>query len=77
MSFELADEVAPGKISLLRQKHIQAAPGRISGNPGAVDASADDDEIEHGVAHSCSLLNGKAATPLPMPLIHGIVAGRR
>ena len=44
-----ADEVPDGEVVLLDQEHAQAAPGRIAGDAGAVDAAPDDGEVE--IAH--------------------------
>ena len=37
---------ALGEIVLLAQQHLEAAAGGVAGDAGAVDAAADDDEIE-------------------------------
>ncbi len=42
---------AGGEIVLLDQQHAQAAAGGVAGNPRAVDAAADDGEVE--VGHGC------------------------
>jgi hypothetical protein len=39
-----------GEVPLLAQQHRQAPPGGVAGDPGAVDAAADDQEIE-GLRH--------------------------
>ena len=42
---------AAAEIGLLAQKHRPAAPGGIPRDAGAIDAAADDDEVEtlHGL----------------------------
>ena len=45
---------AGGEIVLLDQQHAKPAPGGVARDPGAVDAAADDGEIE--VGHACLLI---------------------
>ena len=39
------------KITHLAEKHLEAASGRVAGNPGAIDPSADDKEVVESVVH--------------------------
>ncbi len=48
MSFDDADEVPRGEIVLFDQHDAKAAAGGIARDAGAVDAAADDGEIEVG-----------------------------
>ena len=42
-----AAEVAPAEIALFAQEHRPAAPGGVARDAGAVDAAADDGEVEN------------------------------
>jgi hypothetical protein len=42
---------AGGEIVLLDQQNAQAAAGGVAGDPGAIDAAADNGEIEVGHAY--------------------------
>ena len=78
------DELARGRggrareIVLLDEQHLEAAPGRIASDAGAVDAAADDEEVVRGFVHRrqaalacaraarrCSASSTKPAPPSP------------
>ena len=60
-----------GKIALLAEHHRKAAPGGVARDPGAIDAAADDEEIDRCVRfHATMIAKGlrdpvNAVTSLP------------
>ena len=50
-----------GDVALLDQEHLEAAPGGIARDAGAVDAGADDEEIELRIGERASTEDGTFA----------------
>ena len=56
---------AGGEVALLDQQHLEAAAGGIARDAGAVDAAADDGEIEFGHAKLGFLRAGQQGAMFP------------
>jgi glycine/D-amino acid oxidase-like deaminating enzyme len=51
------DAAGRGLRTLLCEQHVETAAGGVGGNAGAVDATADDDEIVNSIHHGSNAPN--------------------
>ena len=60
-----------GKIALLAKHHSKAAPGGVAGDPGAVNAAANDEEIDVSVRFHLKRQGHLGSRLINRPARHG------